>query len=60
MFFLLATSANLQLQVQMEHPEESDPIGVIVGHVFLAVFQLGMSEWRLGSWQQQGSWQASA
>jgi hypothetical protein len=34
----------LQLQVQMEHPEDSEPIGTIVGHVFLAVFQLGMSE----------------
>jgi hypothetical protein len=34
----------LQLQIQMEHPEDSEPMGTIVGHVFLAVFQLGMSE----------------
>lgn len=34
----------VQLQVQMEHPEDSEPIGTIVGHVFLAVFQLGTSE----------------
>eukprot|EP00882_Tetradesmus_deserticola_P021824 GHRQ01023626.1.p1 GENE.GHRQ01023626.1~~GHRQ01023626.1.p1 ORF type:complete len:386 (+),score=167.11 GHRQ01023626.1:523-1680(+) len=36
------------LQVQMEHPEDSEPIGTIVGHVFLAVFQLGIIGFLMG------------
>jgi hypothetical protein len=44
LLLLLLLRVSLQLQVQMEHPEDSEPIGTIVGHVFLAVFQLGMSE----------------
>jgi hypothetical protein len=34
----------LQLQEQFAHPEHTEPVGVIVGHVFVAVIQLSMSE----------------
>lgn len=41
---LLAHVAAAQLHTQMAHPEAHEPVHVIVGHVFLAVVQLGMSE----------------
>jgi hypothetical protein len=38
-----------QLHTQMEHPTDVKPVGAIVGDVFLAVVQLGLSEWPCAS-----------